>query len=103
MAKRQIYSFVFNTPQSDANNAMRSVGSELHVMRDFTAENLIYGNISEPVYPSLSSDGITLRVVRVWTDAAYEELMTITTIQEIIDQINALDFVAVENYEFVDV
>lgn len=103
MAKKQIYSFVFDTPQIDAYTAMSSVGSKVDSIRNIIARNMLYGDIYEEGDPSLSLDGKTLRVERIWTEEAYNELMSVTTVQEIIDQVNALDFVTVENYEFVDV
>ena len=103
MAKKQIYSFVFNEKQLDAYTAMASVGSKIDSIRNVIAKNMLDGNIYEEGDPSLSLDGMTLHVERIWSDAAYNELMAVTTVQEIIDQVNALDFVSVQSYEFIDV
>ena len=103
MPKRQLYSFIFNEQQLDPYTAMSRVGSKVNSIKNVIAKNMLDGNITEEGDPSLSSDGLTLNVERIWSDAAYNELMSVTTIQEIIDHVNALDFVSVQNYEFIDV
>lgn len=103
MAKKQIYSFVFNTQQSDAYNAMYNVGFNFNENRDIVHRNMLNGDIYEEKDPYLSEDAMTLNVERIWSDKAFDELMAVTTVQEIIDQVNALGFVLVQRYEFVDV
>lgn len=102
MSKTQNYTIVFNTAQSDVDAAMRSIGSQFSAdLIDLVAQQILLDNIITDS-ETLSEDGLTLTVQRTWTDAVYDSLIAIQSLDSIRTQINNLSHVSSVTYDFSD-
>lgn len=101
MPKLQQYEITFAIEQSDPFAAMYSIGQTLSSLRDITMSGILTGDITEET-ATLSEDGLTLNVSRLWADSSYQLLMTMTSESEIRSSIENLDHVSSVVYGFSD-
>lgn len=103
MPKLQQYEIVFNEPYTDKYDAMSSVGLAAAdaAIRNITMTNILIGNITNEE-SELTLDGLTLRVSRLWSDSAYNELIQIASPEEIKVIIEDLAHVSSVTYGFSD-
>jgi len=103
MAKIQNYTIVFKEPQTeDVTDAMYSVGSGMpNAIRNHIQSQILEGNITNEQV-SLSSNGLTLKVSRTWTDSAYNTFIDILSESEILTTIQNMSHVSSATYGFSD-
>lgn len=102
MAKVQSYSITFNTAQTSPEDAMATVGGSVNsAIREHIQEEILLGGVIENTL-LLSADGLTLTVERTFTDAAYNDLMSIASESEILALIEGVTEVSSATYGFSD-
>ena len=102
--KKQRYVVKFTNPQTDANSAMASIGTNINLsLRQHVAEGMMTGHIVDNIEPSLSEDNLTLTVERIWTDDEADEFLDIMSLTDIRTTLTALPHVnEVIEYDFTE-
>jgi len=102
--KQQRYVVRFTNPQTDAEAAMASIGTNINLaLRQYVAEGMMTGHIVDNIPPSLSEDNLTLTVERVWTDTKADEFLNIMSLTDIRTTLTALPHVdEVIEYDFTE-
>jgi len=101
MPKLQQYEIIFVHKQEDPLSAMYSIGHTFGELREITVAGILIGDITEET-ATLSEDGLTLYVSRLWSDSRFQKLLDISSESEIKSLIESLDHVSSVTYGFSD-